>query len=198
MNDFQERVARLLGSSHVPLSALEIADRLQLASEHVESILWGCPDRFAWQPGHRWALAADKTTPLRPSARVPGRDARPEMVAPRGTVHLRAVTLSSGTRLVVARRPMDSQALFSVRSAGNEVQLTLNSAHELFATFPMPFEGSDTGSDTSDRRTGLLELLLEAWALQEDATPTGQPKRSLEDVRLMWGRRAAELLREQL
>ena len=42
----------------------------------------------------------------------------------------------------------------------------------------------------------MLELLLEAWALYEDSIPGGSSRRAAEDIRLLWGRRATELLRD--
>jgi hypothetical protein len=104
---------------------------------------------------------------------------------------MRAITLASGLTLRVSRRPLDTDAFFSVSSAGNTVELILNSSHEIFETHRMPFEG---GGDPGAR---LVEVLLGAWALYEDGVPGGgQMRRSLEDLRLLWGRRVIELLRE--
>jgi hypothetical protein len=85
---------------------------------------------------------------------------------------------------------MDSDAFFTVRSSGNSVELILNSTHELFDTLPFPFDENDAGP------MSLVEVLLSAWALYEDAVPGGSMRRALEDVRLLWGRRSIELLRD--
>ncbi|MBZ4611368.1 MULTISPECIES: hypothetical protein [Mycobacterium avium complex (MAC)] len=87
---------------------------------------------------------------------------------------------------------MDSDAFFTVRSAGNTITLTLNSTHELFIDMPTPFE--DNEDDSPYKR--LCELLLSAWVLYEDSLPGGSVKRAAEDARLLWGRRAIEMLRE--
>jgi len=107
-------------------------------------------------------------------------------------MQLSAITLASGVVLKVSRRPLDTHAFFSVKTGGNEVELILNSTHELFAEHPMPFESDGAGAQHYKQ---LLELLLEAWALYEDSIPGGPSRRAAEDVRLLWGRRATELLR---
>jgi hypothetical protein len=106
---------------------------------------------------------------------------------------LRAFTMSSGLTVSVNRRPLDSDAFFSVRSAGNKVTLTLNSTHELFADLPLPFEEGVKDEGFKE----LCEILLSAWALYEDSLPGGSAKRATEDARLLWGRRAIEVLRDQ-
>ena len=192
MHDLSDRIAQLLTASERPLTSPEVAERLQVSLEEVDRVFWEEPHRFAWQPGHRWALAFSKRA-LRPvSVELDYEDVRGQPLVPRDSVELRAITLASGITLKVTRRPLDTQSLFSVRSLGNEVNLVLNSAHELFAEFPMPFEERE--ATYADKQ--LLELLLEAWALQENDAAPGAVKRALEDMRLMWGRKALELFAE--
>jgi hypothetical protein len=104
---------------------------------------------------------------------------------------MRAKTLASGVVLKVSRQPLDTHAFFSVKSAGNEIELILNSVHELFSEHPMPFEEDAAGAHYKR----LVELLLESWAIYEDSIP-GSSRRAAEDIRLLWGRRATELLRD--
>jgi hypothetical protein len=107
-------------------------------------------------------------------------------------IELRAVTLASGLIISVSRLPLDSDAFFTVRSAGSTVQLIINSTHELFAQLPMPFE--EGGDEVSYK--ALVEVLLEAWALYEDGLMGRPARRAMEDTRLLWGRRAVEVLRD--
>ncbi|GFG52332.1 hypothetical protein [Mycolicibacterium agri] len=185
-------IARVLESSGVPLSVREIAEVLRGDNREVDAILWQSPDRFVWQPEHKWTVANPKSRATR--GRIPDApDARPNMLSANSSQELRALTLSSGLTIAVNRRPLDSDAFFTVRSAGNTITLTLNSTHELFNDLPIPFE-SDTG-ETGYK--ALCEVLLSAWALYEDGLPGGSTKRATEDARILWGRRAIEMLREQ-
>ena len=100
--------------------------------------------------------------------------------------------MASGIVIRVSRLPLDSDAFFSVRSAGNTVQLVINSTHELFAHLPMPFE--EDSQEISFK--ALVEVLLQGWALYEDGVSGRQARRAMEDLRLLWGRRAVEVLRD--
>jgi hypothetical protein len=186
------RIEEVLDRSDSALTSIEIAEALDAPLEEVDQAIWAQPDRFAWQPGHRWVLATAKASPSL-GAQQGHADSRGRPLVPREPVELRAITLESGAVLKVGRRALDTSALFSVRSQGTEVQLTFNSAHELFAEFPMPFE--EPGGPAAGYKA-LLEILLEAWALHEDSLPPGTAKRALEDARLMWGRRALELIEQ--
>lgn len=190
MTELPDRIADLLGAAQTPLTIPVIADRLQVSAHDVDRVIWGDPQRFAWQPGHCWTLGTEKPAPA--AARLSAvEDAHARPWAPADQVQLRAITLASGVVLTVSRRPLDTHAFFSVKSAGNGVELVLNSMHELFSEHPMPFEEDAAG--TQYKR--LLELLLEGWALYEDSLPPGS-RRAAEDIRLLWGRRATELLRD--
>lgn len=191
MPELADRIAELLAGAETPLTIPAIADRLEVSTHDVDRVIWGDPRRFAWQPGHCWTLGTEKPRPVaaRPSATE---DARARLWTPADHVQLRAITLASGVVLKVSRRPLDTHAFFSVKSAGNEVELILNSTHELFGEHPMPFEEEVAGPHYKR----LLELLLEAWALYEDSIPGGSSRRAAEDIRLLWGRRATELLRD--
>ena len=113
-------------------------------------------------------------------------------MVPTSPRELRAITLASGLILKVRRTSLDSDAFFSVRSAGNTVELLINSNHEIFDGLPIPFEGDPGGPHQQ-----LLEIILGAWALFEDGVPGGSTRRALEDQRLLWGRRAIEMFRDR-
>lgn len=191
MPELGDRIAELLARAETPLTIPAIADRLEVSPHDVDRVIWGDPRRFAWQPGHCWTLGTEKPRPVAARSSA-AEDARARPWTPADHVQLRAITLASGVVLKVSRRPLDTHAFFSVKSAGNEVELILNSTHELFSAYPMPFE-EDTAGPQYKR---LLELLLEGWALYEDSIPGGSSRRAAEDIRLLWGRRATELLRE--
>jgi hypothetical protein len=185
-------ITRVLVESAEPLAVGEIAARTGGGVGACDAILWQTPEQFVWQPGHKWTVANLKPHPSHDEmASAP--DARSNMMSATSPRELRAITLSSGLTIAVNRRPLDSDAFFSVRSAGNTITLTLNSTHDLFSDLPLPFEaGHDEGSYKE-----LCEILLGAWALYEDSLPGGSAKRATEDVRLLWGRRAIELLEER-
>jgi hypothetical protein len=192
VDELVARIEETLASAGAPLTVGEIAERLSLTAHDIDRVIWGEPDRFVWQPGHRWTVGAEKARPATVVGRAAEQDAREGPLAPRRPVELRATTLASGVTLRVSRRPLDTHAVFTVKSSGNVVELILNSGHELFAELPMPFDG---GSLEGDYRA-LAEILLEAWALFEDSIPGGPSRRAAEDTRLLWGRRIIELLRE--
>lgn len=189
-----DAISKLLTDAAEPLTVVEIASRLGDQDVRAcDALLWQNPDRFVWQPGHRWTVANTKS---RKSGQGSGRtaDALSNILSGQTSRELRALTLSSGLTIAVNRRPIDSDAFFSVRSAGNTITLTLNSTHELFADLPTPFE---TTLDGEAGYKQLCEILLGAWALYEDGLPGGSAKRATEDARLLWGRRVIEMLREQ-
>lgn len=184
-------VVRALQDSAVPLSVAEIASLIGCDVRECDAILWQSPDKFVWQPGHKWTVVNEKSGTTRHFV-TDAPDARSNLMSAATPGELRAVTLSSGLSMVVNRRPLDSEAFFTVRSAGSNVTLTLNASHELFANLPMPFDEQFGNSNYK----ALCETLLAAWALFEDGLPVGPARRTMEDARLHWGRRAVEMLRE--
>lgn len=191
MADLAVDIEKALQSAEEPMTVGELADALGVSVHDVDRVIWAEPDRFVWQPGHRWTLGSEKVRPASGRATV-HEEAREGPLAPREPVQLRATTLASGITLKVSRKALDTHALFTVRSAGNSVDLILNSAHELFGTLPMPFAGE--GEEGDFRR--LAEVLLQAWALYEDSIPGGPSRRAAEDIRMLWGRRTLEMLRD--
>lgn len=182
--DLLRRIEALLAAADGPLTPREIAAGVGCEREVAEQVVWGSPDRFDWQPGGRWALAASKQS-IGGAPATPGHeDTRDAVLDPPDATELRAIVLGSGSVLRVIRRPLDSAAVFTVKQAGRDLQLVLNSGHEVFADLPMPFE--DEGGSGDYKR--LLELLLAAWAIYEAEVPGETMRRGLEDARLMWGR----------
>ncbi len=186
-----EDILRILRESRTPLSVPEIAKEVGADVRVCDAILWQNTELFVWQPGHRWTVARTRSHSRRHDL--------PETADARGTEstgasqgQLRALTLSSGLTVVIDRRPLDSDAFFSVRSVGNRIALTLNSSHEVFSELPLPFDGVSVDSPYKN----LCEVLLSAWALYEDGIPEGSARRAVQDSRLFWGRRVVEMLRE--
>ena len=184
-------VVKVLQECAKPLSVAEIALRLGCDVRECDAILWQSPDMFVWQPGHKWTVVNQKAGNTRHFV-TDAPDARSNMMSIATPGELRAITLSSGLNIVVNRLPLDSEAFFTVRSAGSNITLTLNASHELFANLPMPFDAQLENSDYK----ALCETLLSAWALFEDGLPVGSARRAMEDARLHWGRRAVEMIRE--
>lgn len=182
-----DEIADLLTEERA-LTIPELAARLGREEEIVADAVWSSPERFAWQPGGHWALAAPKQVATAPQPRLEEDDTRPAILAPREGVELRAMTLSNGATLRVTRRPLDSSAIFTVRASGGDLELALNSDHGVFARLPIPFDDDVVDGDF---RT-LVEILLVAWAAHEGTAPP-TVKRSLEDARLMWGRALLDL-----
>ena len=182
------RIEEALAASPGPLTVKEIAGRLGVRPDEVAEAVWGEPQRFSWQPGGRWTRAVAKAGPP-PGPRADGQeDARPAVIAPQGGTELRAMKLAGGATMRVTAQPLDSASFFTVRSEGSDLQLVLNSSHEVFADMPMPFADDDGGTFGT-----LAEILLAAWAVHEAEAPAAA-KRELEDARLLWGRRLLDLL----
>lgn len=184
-------IARVIEESAEPLTVDEIAVKLGAEANDCEALLWQSHERFIWQPGRKWAVAEPKSLTARQSV-GDAPDGRSGLVSPSDPQELRAFVLSSGLTISVSQRPLDTDAFFTVRSAGNTVALTLNSMHELFSSMPMPFAAN---RHTSYKE--LCEMLLGAWALYEDGLPEGAPRRSAQDARHLWGRRSIEILRDR-
>lgn len=183
-------IAQVLEQSEEPLTVDEIAVKVWAEAGECEALLWQSHERFIWQPGRKWALANPKSrTVLQDSDDAP--DGRSSLLSSTGPQELRAFVLSSGLTISIKQRPLDSDAFFTVRSAGNSVVLTLNSMHELFSSMPMPFVANNHSSYKE-----LCEILLSAWALYEDSLPVGATRRTAEDARHLWGRRSIEILQE--
>ena len=183
-DDLSGRIEELLAGADEPLTTREIAAGAGCEREAAEQVVWGSPDRFDWQPGGRWAVAVSKQSIQEASPAPDHEDTRDAVLDPPDAMELRAIVLGSGSVLRVIRRPLDSTAVFTVNQVGRDLQLVLNSAHEVFVDLPMPFD--DEGGSADYKR--LLELLLAAWAVYEAEVPGGTMRRDLEDARLMWGR----------
>lgn len=184
-------VIRILRNSPAPLTVSEIASAAGGDVRSCDALLWDNPEKFVWQPSHKWTLARTRAHVRRTDPPV-APDARSNDTESSSQASLRALTLSSGLTVSIDRRPLDTDAFFSVRSVGNRIALTLNSSHEVFAELPLPFEGASA----DDPYKALCEVLLTAWALYEDGIPEGSTRRSAQDARLFWGRRVVEILRE--
>lgn len=184
-------VVAALRDAEEPQTVGQVASVTGLDNKDVDRVVWSDPARFAWQPGHRWTLCGAKARP-RGHYSDDVQEARSGGLSSNAPSELRAITLASGLTIRISRRPLDSDAFVTVRSAGNVLELVLNSTHELFGELPMPFR--DDAGDSGYQR--LVEVLLEAWALYEDSVPGGPARRATEDARLLWGRRVLEILRD--
>lgn len=183
-DDLLGRIEDVFAGSGRALSTREVATEVGCDRALAEQVIWGSPERFAWQPGGRWTLLAPKQA-VEGTASDPAQDdTRDAVLDPPGAVELRAIMLGGGSVLRVSRRPLDSPAVYTVSQSGRDLQLVLNSAHDVFTELPMPFDEEDRDGDYKR----LLELLLAAWAVHEGEIPDGAPKRALEDTRMMWGR----------
>ncbi len=183
-DDLLRRIEAAFAGPARALSTREVAAEVGCDRAQAEQVIWGSHERFAWQPGGRWTLIAPKPAVETAVFDPEQDDTRDAVLDPPGAVELRAITLRSGSVLRVSRRPLDSPAVYTVSQSGRDLQLVLNSAHEVFAELPMPFDDEGRGGDYKR----LLELLLAAWAVHEGEIPAGASKRALEDTRMMWGR----------
>lgn len=186
-----EDIARVLRDSRAPLTVGDIASKVGGDVRSCDAILWDNPEHFVWQPDKKWMLAR-KRSHVRRGVPPVTPDSRSAAAAGAPNKQLRATTLSNGLTIEVDRRPLDSDAFFSVRSVTNRIALTLNSSHEVFDELPMPFEGAPADSPYK----ALCEVLLSAWALYEDGISDPAIRRHAQDSRLAWGRRVFEMLRE--
>lgn len=187
----RDRLVDALRTAGEPLDGPKLVQVTGLDIAAVDRALWGSPDTFIWQPGHRWALRPERQRASTLAAQE-FHDSRDMPLIPRSPEELRALVLENGVVLRISRRPMDTDALFSVRSSGDAVQLVVNSTHEFYSELPDLFDDRQPASPYRKA----LEVLFEAWALYEDGVPGGPAKRSVEDVRLLWGRRAIQVLKE--
>jgi hypothetical protein len=178
------KVAEALQDADGPLSVSQLAATTGMSEREVDTLLWGSPDLFVWQPGHKWGTKSAKKRPgVVAGKQVDVADSKSELMTAK----------SNGLTIQFRRRALDTDAFFTVRSSGNTVELTLNSMHEVFAQLPTPYDDAEAGDSPYKE---LVEVLLAAWALHEDSTSTTSARRQLVDARLFWGRRAIEIMRE--
>ncbi|AEF41274.1 hypothetical protein [Hoyosella subflava] len=190
--DDLSRITDVLATAENPLSIPEIVELTGFDVAKVDALVWNNPDRFVWQPGHRWALTPEKGRgPQGLCSDVDDFRIRP--MVPSASHELRAFTLSSGLFVRVTEQPIDSSAFFTVNSVGSTLEIAFNSTHELFDNLPIPF--SERGNGTLHSK--LLEVLIAAWALHEESIPSGPMRRELQEIRQLWGRRAIEVLRDR-
>jgi hypothetical protein len=187
--ELPERIAEVLREAGTPLTSAAIAARCNTPEPAIHDAIWSNPSRFVWQPGHRWFLTSPKVAAT-PGPIAPGQLDAKDAVRPESAGPLRAITLSSGLRLVVSERALDSEAPFVVRSTGPELQLIVNRSHAVFDHLPVPFK---PGVDDSPFRL-LLELLVEAWAVAEGSAQASSERRTLSAIRERWGRALADLV----
>jgi hypothetical protein len=184
-----EAITTVLRTTGRPLLVSDIASAASMDEVDVDRILWSDPDRFLWQPGHKWTINAGRARPTHDQPKVET-DTRVRPLAQAPPKQLRALTLSNGVSLKVTKYPTDSDAPFSVRSAGDSIELQLNTAHELFRKLPVPFDDND--DEPGYKR--LAEVLLAAWVVYEDSIPGDLERRSATDARHMWGRSTIDAL----
>lgn len=188
-----DQILEVLRGAGRPLSPEQIASELDVSVADIDEILWSDTDRFQWQPGHLWSIGKEKTrTPDAPRNLVPS-DVRGGTRKGRDTVELRAIVLDDGTRLRISKRPLDGEALFSSRRHGADLEIVMNSAHDVFDSHEIPFANDEEKGSSGD----LLELFIEAWALFEDSMDGTQAKRTIEDARRLIGRRMGDLTRRK-
>jgi hypothetical protein len=188
LEELTQSVERALLEASRPLSMGEIAKEIGAEVPDVDQCLWTQPDRFIWQPGHRWALAEGKA-PFFEEASLGDELEEARSTDGEGVRELRATTLANGLEFRVIAEPSDAEAFFTVRAGGAVLSLVVNSSHELFRDYPLPFSDDDRPWGAR----ALLELLLESWALHEGGATSGD-RRRLEETRMLWGRMATELL----
>lgn len=188
--ELTQSVERALLEASKPLSLGEIAEVIGAEVPDVDHCLWTQPDRFIWQPGHRWALAEGKA-PFFEEAALRDEIEEARSAENEAVRELKAITLANGLDFRVIAEPSDSEAFFTVRAGGAALALVVNSSHELFRDYPLPFSEDDRPWGAR----ALLELLLESWALHEAGAASGD-RRRLEETRLLWGRMATKLLED--
>lgn len=188
-----DRIEAALREEGLPLTTLELAERLDVEEPDVHRLVWDETERFVWQPGHRWYLARPKDPQDQTTFERDLPDSA-ELIRPGTTRPLHARTLANGLSLVVRARPIDSEALFTLQSQGNEIALNLNSAHQAFERLPLPFQ---EGSEASPFKV-LLELMIEAWGIYESDLNGDAERRAAQQARFGWGRSLGRLIDEEV
>lgn len=191
MSDLASSIEATLAASGTPLTVSELATSLGIESHEIDRCIWREPRRFSWQPGNRWALTPSKRGPISLDSEFEDQGENSLSAEPGESLSGR--TLGSGTELKVSQKPMDTGAVFVVRSVGNEIRLILNSNHEVFDTHPIPFAEDSNGM--GDYKS-LVEDLLIAWAMYVDGEAQSDQRR-IEETAFLWGRRISEVLRDR-
>jgi hypothetical protein len=98
---------------------------------------------------------------------------------------------------------LETRAFFSVSPVGGKIIVKLNTNHPAYDQFVEVLSGEiDSNTDPAELLDRLrkakngLKLLLLAWARFEDEQPDGKRKDAVQDVRVDWGKMAAEFMRE--
>ena len=98
---------------------------------------------------------------------------------------------------------LETRAFFSVSPVGGKIIVKLNTNHPAYDQFVEVLSGEiDSNTDPAELLDRLrkakngLKLLLLAWARFEDEQPDGKRKDAVQDVRVDWGKMAAEFMRD--
>ena len=110
-------------------------------------------------------------------------------------------TVDRGRRVLLKSVTLGHRdAFFDVESVNNVIEVWLNDQHPVHEHLidVLTSETSDLSEDEAKKRLGAaaftLQLLIVAWARQEDKAPSGA-KDSYEDFRMDWGREARKFFK---
>ena len=113
-----------------------------------------------------------------------------------------AQTVGTGRRFIFLETQIEGNAFFSVRPVAGEIMIRINSEHNAYKNLVSVLD-NDASSDSSieelaqrlDLAREGLRLLLISWARYEDEQPNEELRKRVQDIRIDWGRMAAEYLK---
>jgi Histidine kinase-, DNA gyrase B-, and HSP90-like ATPase len=113
-----------------------------------------------------------------------------------------AQTVGTGRRFIFLETQIEGNAFFSVRPVAGEIVIRINSEHNAYKNLVSVLDNESTEDSTKEelaRRLDLaregLRLLLISWARYEDEQPNEELRKRVQDIRIDWGRMAAEYLK---
>ena len=113
-----------------------------------------------------------------------------------------AQTVGTGRRFIFLETQIEGNAFFSVRPVAGEIMIRINSEHNAYKNLVSVLDNdatSDSSKEELAQRLDLaregLRLLLISWARYEDEQPNEELRKRVQDIRIDWGRMAAEYLK---
>ena len=113
-----------------------------------------------------------------------------------------AQTVDTGRRFIFLETQIEGNAFFSVRPVAGEIMIRINTEHNAYKNLVSVLDNegtSDVSREELAQRLDLaregLRLLLISWARYEDEQPNEELRKRVQDIRIDWGRMAAEYLK---
>jgi hypothetical protein len=110
--------------------------------------------------------------------------------------------VGTGRRFIFLETQIEGNAFFSVRPVAGEIMISINADHNAYKNLVSVLDSDANLNSSKEELTQRLNsareglrLLLISWARYEDEQPNEELRKRVQDIRIDWGRMAAEYLK---